>query len=90
MARQYEGKVAVIGVPGRDSLGAMQRFVERHGLGFLPHAVDPDGALWAELGVRYQPTWIFVNGADGRATVEFGDFEGDALRKRLDRLLADQ
>lgn len=75
-------------MPGRDSLDAMRRFVERHGLGFLPHAADPDGELWAKLGVRYQPTWIFVNGADGKTAVEFGDFEAGALRERLDRLIA--
>ncbi len=87
MARQYEGKVQVIGVPGRDTVEAMHRFVERHGLGFLPHAADPDGKLWADLGVRYQPTWIFVNGTDGKVTTEFGDFEGAALRSRFDALI---
>ncbi|HET9442546.1 MAG TPA: hypothetical protein VFO65_04440 [Acidimicrobiales bacterium] len=87
MARQYEGRVQVIGMPGRDSLDAMRGFVERHGLGSVPHAVDGDGKLWARLGVRYQPTWIFVNGADGEATIEFGDFDPDGLRSRFDALL---
>lgn len=68
-------------------MGAMRSFVERHGLGFAPHAVDPDGDLWARLGVRAQPTWIFVDGG-GTATTEFGDLEGGALRARLDDLLA--
>ena len=87
VARQYEGRVQVIGVPGRDSVASMRRFVERHGLGSMPHAVDPDGKLWAQLGVRYQPAWIFVDGADGEVTLEFGDFEGDELRARFDALL---
>lgn len=73
---------------GRDSVDAMQAFVDRHGLGFLRHTADTDGDLWAELRVRYQPTWIFVNGTDGKATVEFGDLEEDALRDRLEGLLA--
>lgn len=89
MARQYEDQVAVIGMAGRDSVGAMRKFVERHGLGFLPHTVDTNGELWADLRVRVQPTWIFVNGGDGKAAVEFGDFEPDALRARFDRLIAE-
>ena len=66
----------------------MRRFVERHGLGFAPHAVDTDGRLWSQLGVRFQPTWVFVNGIDGKATTEFGDFEPAALRERFDALLS--
>ena len=70
MARQYEGKVQLVGVAGRDSVAAMKGFVERHGLDFVPHAADTSGDLWADLGVRHQPTWIFVNGTDGRATTD--------------------
>lgn len=88
MARQYEGKVQLIGVPGRDSVAAMKKFVDKYDLGFAPHVADPDGKLWAQMKVRYQPTWIFVDGTTGKATLEFGDFEGDALRKRFDALLA--
>ena len=65
----------------------MRSFVERHGLGFVANAADPDGRLWSKLGVRGQPTWIFVD-ASGKTTMEFGDFEGDALRARFDTLLA--
>ncbi|MEO7837501.1 MAG: hypothetical protein ABIS21_07660 [Acidimicrobiales bacterium] len=78
----------MIGVPGRDALAAMKDFVDRHGLESVPHAVDTDGKLWAKLGVRYQPTWIFINGTDGKATTEFGDFDIDALRSRFDTLLS--
>ena len=88
MARQYEGKVQLIGVAGRDSVSAMRGFVERHGLGFVPHAADPDGALWAHLGVRAQPTWVFINGGDGESTTEFGELAPDDLRQRFDALLA--
>ena len=88
MARQYEGKVQLIGVPGRDSVSAMRSFVERHGLGFVPHAADPDGGLWADLGVRTQPTWIFLNGGDGESTTEFGELDSEELRDRFDALVA--
>lgn len=88
MARQYDGKVQLIGVPGRDSVAAMRKFVDKYDLGFAPHATDPEGKLWAQLGVRYQPTWIFIEGTTGKATLEFGDFEGKALSDKFDALLA--
>jgi hypothetical protein len=88
VARQYDGTVQLIGVPGRDTVAKMRAFVKKYDLGFAPHAADTDGKLWAQLGVRYQPTWIFVEGTTGKATVEFGDFEGKALRDRFDALVA--
>ncbi len=87
VARQYEGRVHVVGMPGRDDTGAMRAFVERHGLGRVPMAVDPDGQLWSRLGVRGQPAWIFVDDG-GQVSKEFGDFEADVLRARFDRLIA--
>ena len=74
-------------MPGRDDVGAMRAFVERHGLGGVPAAADPDGGLWSRLGVRGQPTWIFVDDG-GEVSKEFGDFEAEALRSRFERLLA--
>ena len=88
MARQYEGKVQLIGLAGRDSVAAMRDFVQRHGLGLVPHVADADGKVWAELDVRYQPSWIFVNGSDGAVSSELGDLEVDELRSRLDALVA--
>ena len=74
-------------MPGRDDTGAMRAFVERHGLGHVPMAVDPNGELWSSLGVRGQPTWIFVD-QSGQVSKEFGDFEAEALRARFERLIA--
>lgn len=74
-------------MPGKASVGDMRAFVERHGLGFVPNAVDPDGELWAKLGVRAPPTWIFID-AGGMTTMEFGELGGEALKANLDRLLA--
>lgn len=65
----------------------MRAFVQRHGLGFVPNVADTDGELWAKLGVRAQPTWIFVDGG-GKTTLEFGDLEGEQLKARFDGLLA--
>jgi hypothetical protein len=87
LARQYEGKVALVSMPGKAGLGEMRAFVERHGLGFLPNAADPEGELWAKLGVRGPPAWIFID-AGGKTTMEFGDLGEEALKANLDRLLA--
>ncbi len=87
MARQYEGKVRIIGMAGYDGVEAMRGFVERHGLGFIPHTMDPDGGLWGKLGVRSQPSWIFVNGG-GETTREFGELDKGVLKIRLDDLVA--
>ncbi len=74
-------------MPGKAGVGEMRDFVKRHGLEFVPSAADPEGRLWSKLGVRAPPTWIFVD-AGGKATVEFGDLEADALKARFEALLA--
>lgn len=85
MARQYEGRVPVVGMAGRDSTGPMRAFVERHGLGDLPHAVDDDGSLWARFGVRAQPAWVFVD-RSGKTETVFGPLATPQLRARLDAI----
>lgn len=70
---------------GRDDTGPMEDFVERHGLGFLPHAVDDDGSLWSDFGVRAQPAWVFIDRA-GETTVHFGPLSEDDLEQRLDAI----
>lgn len=85
VARRYEDRVPIVGMAGRDDTGPMKEFVERHGLGFVPHAVDADGSLWAEFGVRGQPAWVFVD-RDGQAEVVFGTLSERQLAERLDAL----
>lgn len=85
MARQYAGRVPVVGMAGRDSTGPMRAFVERHGLGDIPHAVDDDGSLWARFGIRAQPAWVFVDRSGVVATV-FGPLPLQDLRARLDAI----
>lgn len=86
MVREYEGQVQFIGMAGRDSTGAMQEFVDRHGLAGIPHAVDTGGNLWAGFGVSYQPAWVFIS-PTGEVTRHFGPLNGSGLRSTLDDLL---
>lgn len=79
--------VEIIGLAGRDSVDAMQAFVDRHGLGDLRHLVDEDGSLWAAFGVVSQPTWVFVDD-DGTATTVNGALGRAGLDERIDGLVA--
>ncbi len=85
MARQYENTVPVVGMAGRDDIGAMKDFVRRHDLGFLPHAVDANGSLWNDFGVRAQPAWVFID-RTGKTTIAFGPQPVEELRERLDAI----
>jgi thiol-disulfide isomerase/thioredoxin len=67
-AKRFEGRVAFVGMAGRDAEAVMKRFVDEEGLGFLPHVVDPEGELWASFEVAGQPSYAFV-GKDGEIEI---------------------
>jgi len=73
-------------VPGNDSTGDMQAFVDEFGLGF-PQAVTEDGSLWARFGVVYQPAWVFVDDSGETTVVPYELTKGD-LERTLDDLIA--
>jgi len=73
-------------MPGRDSTEAMQGFVDTYGVDF-PQAVTEDGSLWAQLGVAFQPAWVFVND-DGTTQVIQGPLAEPDLERILDQLAA--
>lgn len=77
--------MAIVGFAGRDDVGPMRDFVDRHGLGFFPHAVDADGSLWSAFGVRAQPAWVFI-AADGTREVSYGSLSEDELTRKLEAL----
>jgi hypothetical protein len=73
-------------VPSSDTLDAMRGFVDRHGLGDVPQAVDLERDVWAAFGVPAQPAWAFV-GPDGEVTRHLGPLAGEALDAALEQLL---
>lgn len=75
--------VRVVGVAGRDDVGQMEEFVERHGLGDITHVVDADGSIWGSYGISYQPAWVFVE-PDGTASVAPGALGRDGLLDAVD------
>jgi thiol-disulfide isomerase/thioredoxin len=75
LAEQYDGKVAVIGVGGLDSAGAIKDLA-----GEIPnvtHLVDADGTVWRHFGVTAQSSYRVI-GADGNIVVE-GYVDNDEL-----------
>lgn len=89
MARGYGDRIGFLGVSSRDSVEAMADFVERFGLGHLPHAADPDGVLWERFGVPYQPAWVFIDSM-GQAVRVFGALPEADLVSILEDLAADR
>lgn len=67
---------------GRDSVDAMEDFVDRHDLGLIPHAIDDDGSLWRDFRVRAQPAWVFID-RKGRSTMLFGPQSKATIKRSL-------
>lgn len=89
MARDYEDRIGFLGVASRDSVEAMANFVEEFDVGGLPHAADPDGALWERFGVPYQPAWVFID-SEGNAVRVFGALPEQDLVSILEDLSQDR
>lgn len=86
VVRQYEGKVAFVGIGSRDRGSRLEEFVDRHDLTSFPHAADESGDLRGRLGVFGQPTWIFI-AADGTSEKVFGGLGEAGLTAKLDELV---
>ena len=85
VAAEFEGRVRVLGVPGRGEVEAMQGFVADTGTGGITHVVDADGALWNRFGVVAQPAFVFVDG-DGTTRSFAGSLGAEQLREILAEL----
>jgi hypothetical protein len=88
LARRYADQVTFVGVPGRDTIPAMQDFVDEHGLQDVTQAADLDGVVWSALGIPGQPAWAFVDGQTGVTTVEFGELGAERLEAAVRALAA--
>jgi thiol-disulfide isomerase/thioredoxin len=84
-AGALEGSVRVVGVAGRGEVAEMQAFVSETGTGGLDHAVDVEGAIWADYGVVTQPTFAFIDDG-GDVEVVVGALGRAGLEERMRRL----
>jgi peroxiredoxin len=79
-ARQHPD-IEFVGVAGRDSTDAMDKFVDQYGIEF-PNLVDDDGDIWRHFGVPGQPAWVFVTASgDVRKVI------GSPSERELDLIL---
>lgn len=81
-AEAFEGRVEVVGVPGRGGTPEMEQFVADTGIGELRHAVDADGGIWRRFGIIGQPAFAFVDD-DGTVEVFNGGLGLEALTERM-------
>lgn len=86
VARDLEGQVTFLGVPGLGPEADMREFVADTGTGGIGHLVDSDGSLWQRFGVVSQPSYVFV-APDGSAKAFSGALGGDELQARAESLV---
>lgn len=77
--------VALLGVPGRGEVPAMEDFVADTGTGAITHLVDADGSLWRSYGVLTQPAFALID-AGGRVETVNGALGAAGLREAAQRL----
>jgi thiol-disulfide isomerase/thioredoxin len=62
LARQYDGKVAMIGVAGLDrSTQAMHEFVTQGEVGNVTHLNDQAGTVWRKFGIKEQSVFVMID-----------------------------
>ena len=87
MREQFDGQVEIIGIAGRDSVGAMEAFVSDTGVGALRHVADESGDIWRRYEITSQPAWVFIND-DGAASHLLGGLGESGLIDEIEVLLA--
>ena len=87
VAAEYQGRVTILGVPGRADVAEMQEFVADTGTGGLTHLVDADGSVWRRFGVVYQPAFALVSSV-GTVQLHRGGKDEAELRAAAEALLA--
>ena len=75
---EIPANVQVLGMPGVSAQNGMERFVERHGLESIQHVIDPDGSLWSNFEVPYQPALVIID-AEGNVETVPGSVGKDGL-----------
>ncbi|MFI5912225.1 redoxin family protein [Dactylosporangium sp. NPDC051541] len=62
LAKQYNGKVAMVGIAGLDqSTKAMNEFIAEGEVGNVTHVKDSAGAIWRKFGVTQQSFFVMID-----------------------------
>jgi thiol-disulfide isomerase/thioredoxin len=62
LAKQYDGKVAMVGVAGLDQSGkAMDEFVVQGEVANVTHLNDKAGDVWRKFGIKEQSVFVMID-----------------------------
>jgi peroxiredoxin len=85
VARDYAGKVHVVGVAGLGSGdAAMDRFAADTAITGFPNLADDKGEVWRKFGVTTQEYFVLIDKSG--AVVYKGPLSGEDLRQRTNAL----
>lgn len=82
LAEKYDGEVAVVGVGGLDSKGAIEGLAAE--IPHVTHLVDAEGTVWKHFRVIEQSTYLVAD-AEGEIVAE-GYLDDHELVELVDRL----
>jgi thiol-disulfide isomerase/thioredoxin len=83
-ARDFQGKITVVGVAGLDTTAAMRDFVALPQVQHIVHLADERGVVWKRFGVTAQSTYVLLDSTG--QVVYRGYLGGDELTRRLSAL----
>lgn len=85
VAKDYAGKVDVIGVASLGTVEEMKGFVADTGTGELTHLTDTSNTVWQRYGIVTQPAFAFIS-PDGSTETFVGAMGTEDLRRNLDEI----
>lgn len=85
VAKEYAGKVDIVGVASLGTVEEMKGFVADTGTGELTHLTDTSNTIWQRYGIVTQPAFAFI-GPDGSTQTFVGAMSTEDLRSNLDKI----
>jgi thiol-disulfide isomerase/thioredoxin len=63
LAKEYQGRLGILGIAGLGTNKAMHEFVSDLDVGNVPHLDDQAGAIWKKFKITQQSTYVFLDRA---------------------------
>ncbi|HEY6738253.1 MAG TPA: redoxin domain-containing protein, partial [Actinopolymorphaceae bacterium] len=86
VAREFDGRIAFVGVAGKAETAQMKGFVRQYRLGDFPHVADANDPLWTRFEVPYQSSWVLLD--QSGTVVHTGFLTEPELSTALEKLAA--
>jgi thiol-disulfide isomerase/thioredoxin len=61
IAKEYQGRLGILGIAGLGDNKAMHEFVSDLNVGNVPHLDDQAGAIWKRFKIKQQSTYVFLD-----------------------------